>query len=233
MKRIFFTAAILFACSCDTDTSHETTNAKPKASATTPGARPTNAQRTNDSETPDQNETHPSKQADPQPTGGSKLAIAPMLPRPIESEQDAQECLAAAAELDRSIKEMTGVGNTSVTKRLKDCVVQYDADKGGYNKFYPGRTHVRLNLRSSDVADLNVLVPGCETAVIHIRIDDTSMWVDCRNLTGTQELNAYLFRSSDTEPFRRSGDWAKIADPDTLENYCMQVYNDFQQLRGN
>ena len=232
-KRLLVGTVLLLGSGCGANTSSNTADPaaqdfairSPASKDTQPQDRP---------QIPQTSDARPSTADDgSQPPSSSKLAVTPLLPRPIQSEQDAQECLAAAAELDRTIKEMTGQDSTSVTRRLSDCVVQYDPDNRGYTKFYPGRTRVRLYMRTSDTADLNVFIPGRKTAVIHVRIDDTTMFADCWGVAGTQEVQVGLIRSSDTEPFRRLGGWDKLADPDTLETFCMQAYNDFQQLRGN
>jgi len=216
--------AVVLLCGCGTDDSRDTAKAKDSAkpSPAPNDGKPVPAK-------PDAPTSTPTGSA--KTTAGSKLEIGFLLPRPIQSEKDAEECLAAVADLNRRLEEVPG--ETSVTKRLKDCIIQYDPNSRGYIKFYPGRVYIRFFIRSSGIADVNVFVPGSKIAVINIRIDDTSILASCRNVSGTQKVNAYLFRSSDTAPFSRNDGWEQLFDPDTLEKFCMQSYNDFQQLRDH
>lgn len=175
-----------------------------------------------------------SAQLGPLAASGNRLAVGPLLPRPIKTDLEAQECLKAAEEQDRQIAQLTGIASDRAPKLLKNCVVQYDDESRGYTRFYPGRTCARLSMRGSGIADLNVSVRSSDVSrlnVIHIRIDDTSMIVDCHETVTGRTVTVSLFRSSGSGSFVRSDTWEGIADPDVLEAFCMEVYHDFQLLR--
>jgi hypothetical protein len=230
---LLVSSVVVLGTGCGANTSSK--NAVPSAqrSAATPSAEQ-GLQLQDPTQPPQPSSARPSKTSDDSKALSSpKLTIRTLLPRPIMSEKDAQECLAAVREFDREIFQLTGQKSTSVTKRLKDCVIQYDPNNEGYTKFYPASARVRLNLRDAEVADVNVYLPDSQVAVIHVRIDNSLMLAHCRNVEGTQEVDAHLSRTSDTEPFSRLPGWEKLSDPELLEEFCMQAFNDFQQLRGN
>ena len=167
----------------------------------------------------------------------SNVKIVPLLPQPIQTEEEAKSCMATAQKNHRMIEELSGAKNTSIIKRLKDCVV--DNDESGYTKFYPDGVIVRFSLRSTDIADVNVgldhtvrrarVIKG---SLLHIRIDDTMMNITCRNRTGTHEAYFHLIRFSDAESFKREGDWDKIENAEKVENFCLEAYEDFLQMRN-
>jgi hypothetical protein len=114
-------------------------------------------------------------------------------------------------------------------------------------RFYPGDVDVVLHLRStSDVADANVYMRGCESAVVHVTMDwrgyrpgEAQMRISCTDPNTEREVNVVLYVkdpiwSSDPPAFTTGGegDWGRIVEPDELVRYCMRLYDDFVQLRG-
>jgi len=185
-----------------------------------------------------------------QPLAPPKVTIKPLLPRAIQTEEEAKRCMQAAIDFEQNIREHvmqnTGVAPEALskwtTKVLKDCVIQYDEDGRGYTKFYPGDTRVRLFLRSSDVCDANFFIPNCETAVLHVTIrpqrpGEADMWITCRDMTGTHAVNVIMhveapIWSPGAPGWTRRGDWSQIAEAEELERYCMVLYEEFVHLRG-
>ncbi len=93
-----------------------------------------------------------------------------MLPRAIETNADRIECLERAREFI-----LRTAGSNSRLAIRDDCVALVDADGRGFSKVYPDGMRVRLNIRGSGIADVNVFVPDRELAATHVRIDDTLM----------------------------------------------------------
>jgi len=184
----------------------------------------------------------------------SEGAIKPLLPRPIQTEEEVRVCMAAALEFDRSTREFVAESkgvpletlSTPITKVLKDCVVQYDAERRGCTKFYPGDTRVPIYLRDTDVGDVgdaNVFIANCDSAVVHVTMDwrlhspgEGQMRIRCsdpntgRQAEVTLHVDAPIW-SSDPPHFTFS-DWSEISEPEKLLSYCIGLYDDFVQLRG-
>jgi len=219
MRRVFITIVAIIACGCGTRPSPVAKESSPQDSSNLPA---TNAAPTNRTDLKTHTDGQRLRNA-AQQTTSSKMAIANLLPRPIESETDARKCMAAAAEFNRNIEQLTGATNTSRTVRLDDCVIDYDADGRGWTKFYPDGTRSRLYLRGQYAADLNVFKEG---------YSDTSVWVTVhefdgglatihagfRNPSGSQTISAGFQKPSDSAELVRAqrGDWDRIADPDVI-----------------
>lgn len=137
--------------------------------------------------------------------------------------------MAAARKRDEDMKETVGVSAGTIT-RLKDCVAQYRDDGRGYWKYYPGGLCVWLNLRHAGVADATAYVRERKNVVFHVRIDKLFIYVECFDFPRVHKTTVSLFRSFATDAFRRMGDWSNVADPDRLEAYCLQLYEDFSRL---
>jgi hypothetical protein len=161
----------------------------------------------------------------------SKFPIDDLLPRPIRSEEDVQDCLAAADEWNefrKYVAEGTGVVDLEPsTKRLNDCFVQYD--DSGYTKFYPGKVRTRLTRFAPDSASLYVFAGDGHTVII-MNISELEMMISCFTASGDQDVHVSLSRYSTAEPFQRDSDWWRLNEPDMLEDYCLRVYSDFEQL---
>ena len=230
MKCIIITVVTIFAFGCGANSSPDATNASRQNSPT--GTTVDNAASSA------QTSIRQAQKPDQQSPNSAKMAIGPLLPRPIESEHDAQMCMAAAARFNREIAKHVGVASANRTVRLEDCVIDYDEDNSGWIKFYPDGTRVRLYLRGQHAADLNVFKKGVSRAVIHVTVDDfdngmVMIYANYQNPDGSETIKASYSKSSDSAEFEdmQRGDWDKIADPDTLKKFCSETYNEIQSLR--
>ncbi len=151
-----------------------------------------------------------------------------IIPRPIETEEDAKVCIAAATSFSDRMESITGLADDSQTKRLTDCVVQYDVVDGGSTKYFPDGEKIRLTFRSNGEADLNIFVPKLELdgSALHLHFKETSIWITGRS--GDKLENAVLIRSDITDAFRRGQGWETIRDADRLETYALKFYEEFE-----
>lgn len=235
MDRMFVGTLAIVVCGCGTGAVPDATEASRQHSQTVPA---TDAAQTNSRDPSAQTRVQAPHQAAQQRPTGSKMAIAPLLPRPIESERDAQECMAAPAKFNRQIEEVTGAASASQMVRLHDCVIDYDRNNRGWIKFYPGGARARLYLRSQRAANLNVFKVGLSRSVVHVTVDEFDngmalIYAECHNPTRSQSIQVSFHKPSDSAELARTqrGDWDKIADPDTLRDFCLETYNEIRSLR--
>jgi len=213
LTSLILLATLALGCSSDDSTNVPADSASSVASQPNPG-------RENSSQ---QTETDPIK------SSYTLHDLDSIIPRPIKSESDAQICLEAANKMPEKIKRLTGLDYTSRTQRLADCVVQYDTDDS-YSKYFPDGKRIRLNFRSTNIADVNIFAPGAERPIAHFRFDETTIWIS--GSPNTNSVQLMLWRPDKTKPFSQFGDWSQTNQPDRLEKYVLDLYNDFAATRN-